>query len=490
MAGSTVLVVDDEPRIVEFLTENLRDDDFSVLSASTGAEAIDLLGRSRPDVILLDVVLPDMSGYDICRTVRGGDGINDPWDPDLAIIMLSAKAEHTDRVRGLVRGADDYVTKPFHYPELLARIGAVLARVSRGRDRQVIRHGELAVNMLSREVTVGGIRLDLSAKEFQLLTTLASEPERVFTKKELLETVWGFRSQGRTRTLDSHASRLRQKLRASFGRRVDRQRVGRRLPAVQAGMIRDALRRRRGDVDERLQASVDELSTLLAREERARAEFIGKVSHELRTPLTVIKGYVYTLHRAESDPAKAAKLDVIDGECERLGYLIEDLLELSRARAGELRVHAEVFPLERCVSEVAERLQTVAERGGVRVRLDWSCNGGLVRGDQNRVRQIFANLITNGIKYAPPGTDVTVRGTQVGDALQVDVEDAGRGIAEADLPFIFDEFFQADRPEPGAGLGLAIARELTEAHGGSIDVRSAVGSGTRFTVTLPRWSAE
>jgi len=214
MAGSTVLVVDDEPRIVEFLTENLRDDDFSVLTAATGAEAIELLGRARPDVVLLDVVLPDMSGYEICRTVRAGDGINDPWDPDLPIIMLSAKAEHVDRVRGLVRGADDYVTKPFHYPELLARIGAVLGRISRARDRQVIRHGELAVNTLSREVTVGGIRLDLSAKEYQLLTTLAAEPERVFTKKELLETVWGFRSQGRTRTLDSHASRLRQKLRA------------------------------------------------------------------------------------------------------------------------------------------------------------------------------------------------------------------------------------------------------------------------------------
>ena len=154
-------------------------------------------------------------------------------------------------------------------------------------------------------------------------------------------------------------------------------------------MIRVPLRRRRADVDGRLDASVEELATLLAREERARAEFIGKVSHELRTPLTVIKGYVYTLHRSEHDPGKAAKLDVIDGECERLGYLIEDLLELSRARAGELRVNDEVFPLEPCVSEVAERLQTVAEQGGVRVRLDWTCNGGLVRGDQNRVRQIF-----------------------------------------------------------------------------------------------------
>src|SRR4051794_13650699 len=92
------------------------------------------------------------------------------------------------------------ITKPFHYPELLARIGAILARVSRSRDREVIRHGELTVNTLSREVTVGGIKVDLSAKEYQLLTTLAAEPGRVFTKAELLEMVWGFRSQGRTRT--------------------------------------------------------------------------------------------------------------------------------------------------------------------------------------------------------------------------------------------------------------------------------------------------
>jgi DNA-binding response OmpR family regulator len=212
MAGSTVLVVDDEPRIIEFLSENLRADDFSVLSAGSGAEAIELLAQTRPDVVLLDVVLPDMSGFDVCRRVRSGDAVNDPWDPDMAIIMVSAKAEPTDRVRGLTRGADDYVTKPFHYPELLARIGAVLGRMSRVRDRHQLRCRELVVNTLAREVTVGGVRVDLSAKEYALVATLASEPERVFTKRELLETVWGFRSQGRTRTLDSHASRLRQKL--------------------------------------------------------------------------------------------------------------------------------------------------------------------------------------------------------------------------------------------------------------------------------------
>jgi DNA-binding response OmpR family regulator len=212
MAESTVLVVDDEPLIIEFLAENLRADDFTVITAASGGEAIDVLGASRPDVVLLDVVLPDMSGYDVCRRVRGGDAVNDPWDPDLPIIMLSAKAEHTDRVRGLNRGADDYVTKPFHYPELLARIGAVLKRVTRARDAHELSYGDLVVNILSREVTVAGMRVELSAKEFALLATLAGDPERVFTKRELLQMVWDFRSPGRTRTLDSHASRLRQKL--------------------------------------------------------------------------------------------------------------------------------------------------------------------------------------------------------------------------------------------------------------------------------------
>ena len=212
MAESTVLVVDDEPLILEFLAENLRADDFNVITAGSGGEAIDVLAASRPDVVLLDVVLPDMSGYDVCRRVRHGDAVNDPWDPDLPIIMLSAKAEHTDRVRGLNRGADDYVTKPFHYPELLARIAAVLKRVTRARDAHQLSYGDLVVNILSREVTVAGMRVELSAKEFALLATLAGDPERVFTKRELLQMVWDFRSPGRTRTLDSHASRLRQKL--------------------------------------------------------------------------------------------------------------------------------------------------------------------------------------------------------------------------------------------------------------------------------------
>ena len=256
-------------------------------------------------------------------------------------------------------------------------------------------------------------------------------------------------------------------------------------------MIRDAIRRRRDGGRDALVASMEDLAGRLAHEEQARAAFIGKVSHELRTPLTVIKGYVYTLQRAEGDSAKAAKLDVIDGECERLSYMIESLLELSRVRAGHVRVCETAFALRPCVEEVAERLEAVARHRDVGIRVEWSAANATVLGDENRLRQVFANLIGNGIKYAPPGTDVVVTARMTGGSVAVSVEDRGRGIAEADLPFIFDEFFQApERSEPGAGLGLAIARELTEAHGGRIDVSSRVGEGARFTVTLPTTGVE
>ena len=180
---------------------------------------------------MVDVRLPDGSGLDLIRRVRAADGIASRLDPALPFIVLSGCASELDRVRGFERGADDYVTKPFAYRGAAAAgRGGAAALADADRAAGGCGSGTLEIDPAARAATVRGERVELAAKEFALLRTLAASPTRVFTKEELLREVWGFRSMGSTRTLDSHACRLRAKLRVAR-RRVHRQRVGRRLPA-------------------------------------------------------------------------------------------------------------------------------------------------------------------------------------------------------------------------------------------------------------------
>ena len=214
----TIMVVEDDDATREFLADNLKADSYGVVTASTGREAFNLLQMKECDLLLLDVMLPDASGYELCKRLRSADGLAQRIDPQLPVILVTGRTSEADRVRGFARGADDYVVKPFHYPELAARIGAVLRRAGARRDQGVLVVGELRIDPVSREVKVDDRPVELSAKEFALLRTLAEEPTRVFTKEELLRDVWGFKLMGSTRTLDSHASRLRRKLGPS-GRR-------------------------------------------------------------------------------------------------------------------------------------------------------------------------------------------------------------------------------------------------------------------------------
>ena len=211
----TILVVDDEPQILGFLVENLASDDFQVHGAPSAAHARSKLNAHRPDLVVLDVGLPDASGFDLCREIRQADPLHVRFDPDVPVILLTARAEEVDRVRGFQRGADDFLAKPFHYPELLARINALFRRTMSPRTREALHVAGITIDIGTREVRVGGELVSLSTKEFLLLAALARDPRRVYRKHELLETIWGFRAVGATRTLDSHASRLRRKLRAA-----------------------------------------------------------------------------------------------------------------------------------------------------------------------------------------------------------------------------------------------------------------------------------
>src|SRR3954464_868211 len=220
MDRPTLLLVEDDPLIRSFLADNLTADGYELLVCGTARDALRALEYHRPDLAVIDLRLPDGSGLDLIRRVRAADGVASRLDPTLPVVILSGRAGELDRVRGFEHGADDFVSKPFSYGELRLRIAAVLRRTLDRRRQGRLRVGELEVDPAAREARVRGRRVDLAAKEFALLIMLASAPTRVFTKEELLRDVWGFRSLGSTRTLDSHACRLRQKLSSAGDRFV------------------------------------------------------------------------------------------------------------------------------------------------------------------------------------------------------------------------------------------------------------------------------
>jgi DNA-binding response OmpR family regulator len=207
MTAELILLVDDEPSIVSLARMYLERENFRVEAAADGEAALEAVKRLQPDLVVLDVMLPKMDGFEVCKRLRGADNT-------VAIIMLTARDEDIDKILGLELGADDYLTKPFNPRELVARVKAILRRTERptGSPGEVIRLGDLKVDAARREVRSGENLLDLRTQEFELLYVLASQPGRVFTREQLLQNAWGFDFYGQTRTVDVHIAHLRKRL--------------------------------------------------------------------------------------------------------------------------------------------------------------------------------------------------------------------------------------------------------------------------------------
>jgi DNA-binding response OmpR family regulator len=214
---ATLVLVEDDEATRCFLAENLRADGYEVAEAEDAASGQHEFTRCCPDLAIIDLWLPDGDGLALIDVVRACDRVASRIDPALPIVVLSGRGGELDRIRGFAHGADDYVVKPFSYLELRARIAAVLRRAERRPRGGRTRIGPLEIEPASRRAWVAEREIALSSKEFSLLVALAAEPLRVFTREELLRGVWGYQSLGATRTLDTHASRLRRKLAVGGG---------------------------------------------------------------------------------------------------------------------------------------------------------------------------------------------------------------------------------------------------------------------------------
>ena len=207
MTNAKILIADDDRNICELLRIYLAKENYSVVLAGDGEEALEKFALEEPDIILLDVMMPRLDGWQVCRELRKKS--------ECPIIMITAKGETFDKVLGLELGADDYVVKPFEPKEIVARVKAVLRRTGKTNaenDKKEVNYDKLTVNMTKYELKVDGKVVDTPPKELELLFHLASNPNRVYTRDQLLDEVWGFEYYGDSRTVDVHVKRLREKL--------------------------------------------------------------------------------------------------------------------------------------------------------------------------------------------------------------------------------------------------------------------------------------
>ncbi len=207
-----VLVVDDEPLIVKGLRFSLVQDGMEVDSAEDGQEALDMAKQKEYDMILLDVMLPKLTGFEVCQSIREFSNV--------PIVMLTAKGDDMDKILGLEYGADDYITKPFNILEVKARLRAIMRRASMAKaaaekreiEEGVIRYGDVVLDKNNRRLTILDVEYNLTSKEFELLTLLVNNPKKVFSRENLLKTIWGADYPGDERTVDVHVRRLREKI--------------------------------------------------------------------------------------------------------------------------------------------------------------------------------------------------------------------------------------------------------------------------------------
>ena len=208
MANEKILVVDDEEHIVELIKYNLLSSGYDVITCNNGIDAVNLAINERPNLILLDLMIPGKDGYDVCKEIRTKSEVK-----NISIIMLTAKSEEFDKILGLELGADDYITKPFSVRELLARVKAVLRRVGAKEEQSdIMVFGDLSANFEKREIRIKGKKIDLTLKEFELLEMLIKNRGKILRREMLLDKIWGYVYIGETRTVDVHIRYLRKKI--------------------------------------------------------------------------------------------------------------------------------------------------------------------------------------------------------------------------------------------------------------------------------------
>ena len=490
--SAIILNVDDNEGSLYVKSRVLRKAGFEVIEADRGSRVLPLLASHQPDLVLLDVNLPDQSGYEICRAIK-----SDPNHASTIVVQISASfVDGQDRLRGFAAGADSYFTEPMEPEELVANVSALLRmrRMEQQLRRSAIEwqktfeavHDGVAIvqetGVISR-CNPAFVRLSGVAAEGRTVQeTLFPNAGPVFT--ELLE------SASRSPTTTTLDLQLRDRfLRLSIDPVLDFMGQATHFACILSDVTAE---REVVKLNDQLRMTVENLKRAKEAADaasRAKDDFLATVSHELRTPMTSIIGWAQMLQMfGKNNTSTLQAAAAILSSAKAQSQLVEDLLDLSRITTGKLRLETKAVDLRDVVDAA---IQTIAPAAAAkRIAVTRSLESLTVVGDENRLQQVIWNLLSNAVKFTPDGGSIDVTLQKRDSRAVVLVRDSGHGIEPEFLPSVFDRFSQGEeitsRTAGGLGLGLAIVRHIVELHGGEVSAESAgKGKGATFGVMLP-----
>jgi PAS domain S-box-containing protein len=477
----SILHVDDDEANRYVHTRMLQRAGFNVIEASTGAQALQLVAEIKPDLIVLDVKLPDIHGFEVCRKIK-----NDPATASIPVLHLSASfIQMEDKAEALEGGADGYLTQPVESRELIATVNALL------RMRQ------------AEETAI------CSATQWQITFDSISDGVCLLDQAKIVRC-----NQAMANILGKSAQEIIGCSCGELWQNVGNEAMGDRLDFTrrQSQEIQINQRWFEVKVDPILSKSgvtgtvqiftdITERTELLQREQAAREqaeansrmkdEFLAIVSHELRSPLNAILGWARLMRtRILEASVRDRAIETIERNALLQVQMIEDLLDISRIIRGTIRLIARPIQLKVPIEAAIETVLLAASAKNIQIVTNFEPTIGMVSADSDRTQQVIWNLLSNAIKFTPSGGTIEVRLSVIPPVAQIQIIDTGCGISAEFLPHVFDRFRQADasmtRSYGGLGLGLAIARQLVELHGGTLLAQSkGEGQGSTFTIEIP-----
>ncbi|MHC5852202.1 hybrid sensor histidine kinase/response regulator [Nostoc sp.] len=505
----TILHIDDSEANRYVVIRILQNAGFTVVEAATGAAGLEAVANFQPDLIILDVRLPDISGFEVCRQIKAN-----PETAFIPVLHLSASfVQSQDKAEGLDGGADAYLAQPVEPIELLATVRSLL-RIRRAEEAALSSAREWqttfdsmndGVSLVDRE----GIIMRCNRAMMQLFCKPSHEILG-YAHHELMGAKLGI-GDGTCfrRAKETHQRQILefQSQERWFAKTIDPVIDGDGTLTGAVFILSDITERKRAEA--LLQEQNDRLNQLMIslqqqteqaqQANRIKDEFLAVLSHELRSPLNPILGWARILQKNHQDAAKTQyALETIERNAKLQAQLIEDLLDVSRILQGKLSLNTVPVGLTFTIKAALETVRLAAEAKSIQIQTIFEPNVGQVLGDSSRLQQVVWNLLSNAIKFTSQGGRVEVRLETIKDEVdthsaeytQITVSDTGRGISGDFLPYVFDYFRQADgtttRKFGGLGLGLAIVRHLVELHGGTVQADSpGEGQGAVFTVKLP-----